>query len=168
MTDRAREIQERLAPTHLTEPDTPSEAELREQVEGASVPEKPKPEEGPDPRGEKLYTFSIEYTDARGKEWKGQFTSKILSIHERSQVGATRAMLAGGQPTSSVDPLTAELNLCVAHMTWSLVKRPDWAENLRALEDPALLQAIFAEVDSHESYFLGWLPVEKPSSEKSE
>jgi hypothetical protein len=155
-------IQERMKPTHLIrednpDPEIPSDEDLKKKVEAAALPEEPKADpDKPDPRGEKKYTFTLDYKDARGKIWKGQFTNKILSIHERQQVGVMRSMLGAGQPLPSLDPLTVELNLIVAHMTYSLTEKPDWAANLRSLEDPQLLQEIYMEVDSHESYFLGW------------
>lgn len=155
-------IQERMKPTHLLEepdsdPEIPSDDDLKKQVEEVALPEKPKADpDKPDPRGEKKYTFNLEFKDARGKVWSGQFTNKILSIHERQQVGVMRSMLGAGQPLVSLDALTAELNLIVSHMTYSLVEKPDWAVNLRSLENPRLLQAIYEEVDSHESFFLGW------------
>jgi hypothetical protein len=149
-------IEDRLTPKHLIL-EAPSDEELKEQVAKAALPEKPEVDpDKPDPRGEKRYTFQIEYKDARGKVWKGQFSNKILSIHERQQVGVMRSMLSGGQPLPSLDAMTMELNLMVAHMAYSLTEKPDWASNLRSLEDPGVLQAIYTEVDSHESYFLGW------------
>jgi hypothetical protein len=154
MPATAQEIHDRLDPKHLM---TASEEELKAQVAetAKAVDETPDPD-APDPRGEKKYTFQINYTDARGKVWKGQFTNHILSISERQQVGVMRSILGGGRPLESLDALTVEINLMVAHMMQSLDKRPDWAKNLRTLEDPGLLQAIYTEVDSHESFFLGW------------
>lgn len=168
-----KDIQERLTPKHLIQPEAevetiPTDEDLKKQVEEAGLPQKPKADpDKPDPRGEKKYTFQLDYKDARGKIWKGQFTNKILSIHERQQVGAMRSMLGAGQPVQSLDALTIELNLMVAHMTYSLVEKPEWAENLRSLEDPGVLQAIYTEVDSHESFFLGWGAPESTSTEKS-
>lgn len=169
-----KNLQERMTPKHLMQPEAvdeveiPSDDDLKRRVETASVPEKPKADpDKPDPRGEKKYMFTLEHRDARGKVWTGQFTNKILSIHERQQVGAMRSMLGAGQPIQSLDALTIELNLMVAHMTYSLVEKPDWAENLRSLEDPSVLQAIYTEVDSHESFFLGWGTPQSQSAEKS-
>lgn len=149
-------LDELLNPKHLITEDT-SDEELKKQVAGVGLPEKPEADpDKPNPRGEKSYTFQVDYKDARGKVWKGQFTNKILSIHERQQVGVMRSMLSGGQPIPSLDPMTIELNLIVAHLAYSLTEKPEWAANLRSLEDPGVLQAIYTEVDSHESYFLGW------------
>lgn len=154
MPSTAQEIHERMRPTHLV---GESDEDLKKQVEDATTALEATPDpDAPDPRGEKKYTFQIEHKDARGKVWKGQFTNHILSIHERQQVGIMRSILGGGRPLESLDALTVEINLMVAHLSYSLDERPEWAKNLRTLEDPGLLQAIYTEVDSHESFFLGW------------
>lgn len=173
MSDPVRDIQDRMIPRHLSGhaeelAEVPTDEDLKKRVEESALPASPdKIPDKPDPRGEKYYPFSFEYRDARGKIWIGQFTNKILSIHERQQVGVMRSMLGGGQPVQSLDALTVELNLMVAHMTYSLTEKPQWAQNLRNLDDPQLLQAIFTEVDSHETFFLGWPSAEGSSSEKS-
>ena len=170
MTQTAKDIQDKLTPKHLLEeepPALPSDDELKGRLAGVVPPLTPAKFDGPDPRAEKQYTFQLDYKDARGKVWKGQFTTKILSIHERSQVGAMRAMLSAGQPLQSLDAMTVELNLMVAHMAFSLTEKPKWAENLRTLEDPGVLQAIYTEVDSHESYFLGWRAPQEDGAQKS-
>lgn len=159
-----QDIAARLNPRHLNTSESeemdweiPSDYEMKKQVEDATLPVKPKVDpDKPDPRSEKQYTFMVEHKDARGKVWKGTFTNKILSIFERQQVGVMRSMMGAGQPVESLDGMTRELNLMVAHMNYSLTGKPDWAENLRTLEDPGVLQAIYTEVDSHESHFLGW------------
>lgn len=168
-------IQARMDPKHLILEDpqqdaelagsmAPSDEELKKQVSDASLPEAPKVDpDKPDPRSEKVYTFNLDYKDARGKVWTGKFSNKILSIHERQQVGVMRSMLGAGQPVESLDRMTIELNLIVAHLTYSLASQPFWAENLRSLDDPGLLQAIYEEVDSHESHFLGWGTTQSPS-----
>ena len=154
MPATAQEIHDRLQPKHLLET---SDEDLKKQVEEATQAPQTEPDpDAPDPRGEKKYTFQINYTDARGKVWKGQFVNHVLSIHERQQVGVMRSILGGGRPLESLDALTVEINLMVAHLMHSLDQRPEWAKNLRNLEDPGLLQAIYTEVDSHESFFLGW------------
>lgn len=120
-----------------------------------------------DPRNNNEYEFDIEFRDARGKFWSGKFKNKILTIHERQLVGTLRSRFAGGQPIESLDGLTIEINLMVAHLIYSLADKPQWAENLRTLEDPAIIQAIYAEVSSHEAYFLGWRDTEVKSEAKS-
>lgn len=141
----ATELKDRLTPTHLI-PET--EEGLKEE---AAIDEAP----ATDPRDKKEFSFPFEHTDRRGKLWQGKFTNQILSIRDRQLVGIMRARLAGGQPFEAVDPLTAEINLMVAHLTQSLTERPEWAKDLLALTDYEILQAIYLEVDSHESHFHG-------------
>ena len=57
-----------------------------------------------------------------------------------------RSRLSNGVPTESLDEITNELNLMISHLEFSLIKRPDWAEDLRSFLDISLLQAIYAEV----------------------
>ena len=160
------EIEARLEPVHIKPPDLepaelPTDAELKEAVEKQAnetedTPEKKAKARQDDPRAQREYTFPINYMDASGKAWMGEFTTKILSVHERQRVGILRAQLSGGMPVESLDALTSELNLIVSHLTYSLTERPKWAETLRNIDDFAILQAIYGEVASHEAFFLGW------------
>lgn len=152
------ELASRLNRTVDSPDDIPSDEDVRKDV--AEVVEA---KSGPknkidldDPRAQEKYTFKFSYTDARGKEWAGDFSTKILTIHERQMVGALRAQWGGGLPVSAMDALTNELNLMLAHLTYSLSDKPTWAANLRKLQDFQLLQKIYEEVASHEAYFLGW------------
>jgi hypothetical protein len=54
-----------------------------------------------------------------------------------------------------LDPLTAEINHILTHMTQSLIERPDWAKDMLSLTNYEVLQALYLEVDSHESRFHG-------------
>jgi hypothetical protein len=146
-------LDERLAPTHLL-PET--DEALKKEVEKVVAPPQPDEPDLEDPKNEKEYTFLLEHTDPRGKIWKGKFTTKILSLHERAQVGIMRSRIVGGADLQSLDGLTVEIALMRAHLAYSLTDRPKWAENLAELDDPGVLQAIFSEVGSHESHFLGW------------
>lgn len=142
-------------PPHLTNLREDAEAALeavnapQEKEEGAPQPSPPNPKDG------REYQFTLSYRDRRGKLWTGEFTSKILTIRERQAVGIMRARLANGLPFESLDALTLELNLMIAHMTFSLTARPKWAEELDKLDDFGVLQAIYQEVASHEAHFLG-------------
>lgn len=135
----------------------PSTEDMKAQVEQTVAPEKPPVPEN-DPRHQKEYTFEFKWTDGRGKVWQGTFRNRILSMRERSMAGIMRARLAGGQPYESLDILTREINLMVAHMTFSLAEddRPEWAKDLNAIDDVRLLQALYDEVLKHENTFFGW------------
>jgi len=153
-------LKERLQPDHLI-PETA--AELREEVEKATQAEEKVP--GPDskdPKLQKVWPFDFQYRDTRGKLWVGKFVNHILDIRERSHVGIMRAKLGGGVPLESLDYMTAELNLMIAHLSYSLDESADWAKDLMALNDVDLLAALYEEVAAHEATFRG-----RPSSEKS-
>jgi|WetSurMetagenome_2_1015567.scaffolds.fasta_scaffold36956_3 hypothetical protein len=136
-----------------------SPEELKDALEG-------KAEETPEQRYERLesepkmkveYTFTIDYTDGRGKRWHGEFVNRILSYKLRSRVGAMRASMSGGLPLEALDLPTMEINEKLAHLTISLTARPKWAEGekLADLLDPKILDLIYSEVASHEATFHG-------------
>ena len=157
-------LQEKLTPTHLI-PET--EEGLREEIEETAAKiDETEPET--DPRDAVEYTFNLDFTDGKGKVWGGKFVNRILSIRDRQLVGIMKARLTGGLPFESADPLTAEINHMVTHLTQSLKERPKWAENLLALTNYEILQAIYMEVDSHESHFHGRPALEESSSAKSD
>jgi len=111
----------------------------------------------PDGRTNKVHTFHFRYVSAgSGKVWDGPFTNHVLTLRERQLVGIMRARLGGGLPVEALDPLTAEINLMLAHLEVSLDNRPDWAKNLAQMEDLGLVQSLYAEVAAHEATFLGW------------
>lgn len=123
-----------------------------EQLAEGDVPEK----ESTDPKAQREYTFDFRWKDGRGKVWAGKFTNKVLSIRDRQLVGIMRSNLAGGISPAALDALTAEINLMIAHLSFSLTARPKWAEDLLTLDDVRLLQEIYMEVANHEATFLGY------------
>lgn len=149
-------LQRRLAPDHLV--DLPEDdADLKTEVENAVEPEKKAVVDRlDDPRNAEQYTFTLRHRDARNKLWEGTFTSKILNIGERQLVGVMRSRYQGGVPLEALDASTADLNMKLAHLSYSLVHYPKWAEKMRELTDPGVIDAIYQEVASHEAFFLGW------------
>lgn len=135
-------------------------ADVEEAVEG-------KRPEIPDPRGQREYTFDFKWDDSSGKLWSGKFTSRILTLGEQSLVGVLRAKLSANVPYDSLDDFTKELNFLVATLTYALKDRPKWADDLRKLDDIALLQALYAEVSAHEATFRGQRKVEEGSQKIS-
>lgn len=121
-------------------------AEVRETVEG-------KLPEPPDPKANREYPFDFSWTDTAGKKWEGKFVSKILTLGDQSLVGVLRARLGGSVPYEAMDDFSKELNFLLANLTYALKERPPWAEDLRKLDDMALLQALYAEVAQHEATF---------------
>jgi hypothetical protein len=161
-------LTETLAPKHLV--DLPeSDEKLREEIENQVEPSKKAVvDRANDPRNEENYTFTLSHRDGRGKLWEGTFTTKILSLAERQMVGVLRARYQGGTMLEALDASTADLNLKISHLSYSLTQYPQWAKALRDLKDPGIIDAIYAEVASHEAFFLGWIPFEGSSSEESE
>ena len=134
---------------------------LKAAVTAAVEPTKSKEEQDDDdPRGEDEWTFEFEFKDGRGKVWRGTFVNKTLDHRDRQLIGSMRARFSGGMDFNSIDPLTNEINLMIAHMTFSLQKSPKWAEDLRALKNVDLLQALYGRVASHEAFFHGYGAVE--------
>lgn len=151
---------ERLEPTHLTgeEMRETLTAEVKELAGRDKEGKKEDPER--DSKTQKKYPFDFEWTDENGKVWKGHFVNQILDIRTRQLVGVQRARFALGMPVESLDELTLEINLMVAHLTLSLTEKPVWAEDLLAMDDVRLLQEIYTEVLAHEARFRGREPAE--------
>lgn len=147
------EIRKRLEPTHLNEAvsavETKKELEKQQQEQGQE-------QVTDDPRLDKQYMFKFNWADGNGKVWAGEFTNKVLSIQERQMVGVMRARLSFGESYAALDDLTRDINLMIAHMSYSLVEKPSWAEDLQALEDIRILQELYQEVLLHEAIFLGY------------
>ena len=101
------------------------------------------------------HTFTLDYTDRRGRKWSGEFRSHVLTIRERAQVGMVRAQLAAGMAPIGLDAATLDLLEMQAHLAVALDTAPDWASDLGGLHDPAVLGAIYGEVAGHEARFHG-------------
>jgi hypothetical protein len=117
-----------------------------------------------DPKLNEEYEFDFCWKDKRGHKWEGHFKNKILSIGEQQAVGILRSRLGGGIPIESLDLMTNELNLIIAHLSISLIVKPKWAEDLRSLKYIDLLQDLYKEVASHEAMFFGDVEFEENSS----
>lgn len=161
-----KELEDRMEPDHLTSSDAAEtlQAEFVEQTAEAAGKESPKKD---DPKLRREYLFKFEWTDDRGKLWVGEFVNKILDIRKMQLAGVQRARFAMGMPVEAMDDAVLGLNLMVAHMMFSLTGKPAWAEDLLALDDVNLIQAIFAEVSAHEDTFRGGKPTEESSGKES-
>lgn len=150
-------VAQQLHPKHLEAPQ-PSLPEMKAQATAAQEAALEKRE---DPRTaamrQREYTFPFEYVDAQGKHYSGTFTNKVPDIRTRQQMGILRAQLAGGVPFETLDPFTRELNMVLAHLTYTLKDegRPDWAKDFNALVDTGPLYKLWEEVALHEATFLG-------------
>jgi hypothetical protein len=154
-TPTKQELTDRLTPKHLD----PEEMKKRIEAEVVKATD-PIPVMPPTSGGklEREYTWQFSWTDGRGRTWSGQFRNKVLSVRDRQMVGILRARLAAGVPLEALDDMTAEVNLMIAHLTYSLAERPAWAKDLAALDDVRLLQEIYLEVADHEATFFGYRP----------
>ena len=127
------EMKERMEPKHLTTD------EMKEQVEEDAQKVLPSKEEKRDiednPRMQREYPFDFRWEDGRGKVWKGKFTNTVPDIETRRFIGVLRAQLGNNIPFDSLDPVLREINLVIAHLTFSLTRRPKWAEDLGTLFD---------------------------------
>lgn len=141
-----------LSPTHLSLTEADLRAEGKAQQETAGKAEDVKAAA----MRNRAYTFAFEYAAKSGKRYAGTFTNRVPDIRTKMMIGTLRAQMTGGQPTNSLDTETFNVSLMVAHMTYSLDEnRPDWAKDLRNLDDVDVVYALFEEVSSHESTFLG-------------
>jgi hypothetical protein len=128
-------------------------SELAAEIQGKQDDEQLEDE---NPRARRNYSFNFEYTDDRGKIWKGLFTNQCLSPNQKLQVGVLKGNLLGRMPYESVDAYTRELAERIAHMTISLIKRPPWAKELGDILDENLIHRIYEqEVLAHEGTFHG-------------
>jgi hypothetical protein len=151
---KAAQLEERLSARHLQEPEDTEV--LKEAAEAVLQPIEKGPEEKADPRDAKVWTFNFVWTDGRRKTHEGVFTNRILTIGQQQQVAILEAKLCGGMPFESIDQATRSINHAIAHMTYSLTSTPPWARDLRKVEDPMLVIAIYQEVASHEARFFGF------------
>ncbi len=101
----------------------------------------------------KFYTFPIS-VDSCGKTLAGSFTNRILTNNERMSRDVKAAQMRMGQPFECFSEEARYRQEITAHLIVSLDgDRPDWAEDLGAIEDLNVLIAIYEEVDKHETTF---------------
>jgi hypothetical protein len=103
-----------------------------------------------------IYPFHFKWISKRGQLFEGDFVNKILSIKDQMCVGVLRAKLASNTPIESLDAFTVQLNMMVAHLTISLIEKPEWAKDLRDLKYADLIEYLYSEVASHEATFFGY------------
>lgn len=154
-------LAKRFQMDHIPRTSSEAKAEAAKAVDPS--PEQSQLEAQEDPRFKKEWEFDFDYKDTRGKLWVGKFTNKVLSLRDRAMVGVMRAKMAGGLPADSLDPVTAEINLMVSHLAASLVKAPDWAADLLALEDQELVGQLYDRAMEHEQFFRTGRPAQAPS-----
>lgn len=147
-------LEQRFNPANLRETE-----ELGEEAEkklNRALPEEQE-EEAPAEDIPRVKTISFEWKDGRGRVWKGQFQNEILSIAKRQAAAILEASLNGDMRYEAMPLGMRIVNHAIAHMHYSLAKmpRPEWAKDLRKLDDPNLILELWEEVSSHEDKFLG-------------
>lgn len=148
------EMKKRMDPTHLTGEEMKEEVEKQAEHAKPQTDEKKDPEE--DPKSQREYSFEFEWKDGNGKVWRGKFLNRVPDIRTRQLIGALRSQLGNNIPFDSLDPTTREMNMVIAHLSFSLIKRPTWADDLSELFNFELVQMIYQEVAAHEATFLGY------------
>ena len=129
-------------------------AQVTQQFEdGAGVPREEAPAH--DPRAQEEYTFDFEFEDSRGRRFSGKFTNKALTRAEQRRVAAIETQLNGGAPYATVPPLVGPVHHMIAWMEVSLTKRPPFAKDLDAIRSNRLIEKLYSEVWSHQTYFCG-------------
>jgi len=142
---------------------------LAEEVDDAISIDLPAEKKDPtnDPRSKNPYTFPFEWKDPRGKVWKGMFTTHYPTPLDLIKAGTMQSRLLGGAPKESLDALTDEIAFMVSRLTFCLDSRPDWfSDPLNIIDGVPLLQAVYSEVLSFESFFRQFGKIEKASATK--
>ena len=147
------QLEQQLAPTHLKST-TEMQAELSKALEAPD----PVKALNDDPRAKVEYAFTFRHVDARGTVWEGDFVHTIPTLAQRDLIDLLQARKKANMAVESFSGMAAERHVFVSHLAVCLTKRPDWANNLDALRDPAIVEKLYGRAASHEAYFLGWGP----------
>lgn len=111
-------------------------------------------ERAANPKGKERYSFTIVVKNGDGSIFKGDFTNRILAPEERLLVGVLANKLVLGQPWALIDVDTAYLATQLAHLRKSLAVFPEGFK-LADQKNLRVIDKIWSEVLSHESYFRG-------------
>lgn len=112
---------------------------------------------------EKRHTFVIEHVSEQEQQtFRGQFTSKKLSMMDRSKINVRKAQLNGGmyavrddegRPTGlGIDEETEYLNYMIAFLEVVLIDKPVWWK-MEDLSDDDLVLKVFQEAMKFENSF---------------
>jgi hypothetical protein len=125
-----------------------------------SKPKKLEQKNGITARQKMLKTFPIDYTsEVDDVRYKGNFTTKRMSIADLATLGVRKAQLNGGMhhdpdnPGHGVDEHTDNFNSMISHLELALVEVPQWWD-LEKITDHDLISLVFEEVTKHEHSFL--------------
>ena len=102
-------------------------------------------------------TFVVKYKTSEGQILEGQFTTKRLSIMDRSTMGVRKSQLCGGMycvtddkgkaTGQGIDENVDYLNTMIAHLEVALVQKPQWFD-LEEIDEMGVLQEVYNEVVS--------------------
>jgi hypothetical protein len=117
-------------------------------------------QDGTNPKNQK--TFVLEYTCEDGEVLEGQFTTKRLSVKDRSKVGVRKSQLSGGMycvrnddgdaTGQGLDEDTDYMNSMIAHLEVALIQKPTWWD-LDKLTDLGLVREVYEKVVNFEMTF---------------
>lgn len=98
------------------------------------------------------YPFTIDVTDARGKQWRGDFVAKAPTLADMINIGRLKASYL---PQGAIDdPAAAGITEMICHLAVVLVEKPSWWKPLE-FHDVAALYAVYEEVTAYERRFRG-------------
>jgi hypothetical protein len=111
----------------------------------------------------KLHTFPINFESVVDQQtYTGQFTSRRMSMSDRSKVSVRKSQLSGGmycvrddlgKPTGQgIDEDTEWMNYMLAVLEVLVVQKPAWW-NIDEITDEKLVMSVFKEVMSFENSF---------------
>jgi len=111
----------------------------------------------------KLNTFNLDFTSEEDDEvYKGQFTSRKLSIMDHSKVQRRRNELNGGHHCVTdddgnftgvgMDPETDYFHYMIAVLEVCLIQKPSWWD-FDTLYDRSVVMKVFSEVMTFENSF---------------
>lgn len=126
--------------------------DLRKMKDSSGDIDVPEPLAGLTPR---VIQIPIEYTNPDGKTHRAVVQSAILSGDERFKQAKMAVDMLMGATWDEMPPLYRQRAYMLSWLVFSFQSPPDWVLKW-AQEDLALLQALYAEVETHERrYFLG-------------
>lgn len=138
-------------------PELPRPHEAAAKLQGKS-PDDVTPAADDNPKMARDYTFQLDWTAPRGKRYVGEFINRVPNLGERRAIKVLKAQLLGHTPVAALDADAWHHAELVAHMTTTLIKRPEAFQDLYEIMDEGVLEALWEEVRSHEDIFLGREP----------
>lgn len=111
----------------------------------------------------KLHTFTISYhSDIDDTDYDGQFTSRRMSMMDRSKISVRKAQLNGGYycvrdekgvPTGmGIDEETEFMNYALAYLETVILQKPAWWD-LQQITDNQVMLKVFEEAMKFENSF---------------